>query len=72
MAFCQQPGRHLSPYIMGKCKFNKCFLKQPEFSWIKAVRNNEFEAQCTLCKRTLKLGTFDVKAKGASDFEHCC
>ena len=42
---------------MGKCHFNKCWLEQPEFSWLKAVPSNEFEAQCMLCKRTLNLGT---------------
>ena len=31
--------------------------EQPEFSWLKAVPINEFEAQYMLCKRTLKLVT---------------
>ena len=30
---------------MGKCKFNKCWLEQSEFSWLKVEPNNEFEAQ---------------------------
>ena len=47
---------------MGKCKFNKCWLEQPEFSWLKAKPHNEFEVQCTLCKRTLNLSTLGVKA----------
>ena len=29
---------------------------------LKAILDNEFEAQCTLCKRTLKLGTLGMKA----------
>ena len=33
-----------SATTMGKCKFNKCLLEQPEFSGLK-VPNNEFEAQ---------------------------
>ena len=49
---------------MGKCKFKcvKCWLEQPELIWLKAVPDNEFETQCTLCKRTLNLGTLVVKA----------
>ena len=46
MAFCQLPG---------------C-LEQPEFSWLKAEPNNEFEAQCTLCRTTLNLGTRESAA----------
>ena len=37
----------------------KCWLEHPEFTWLKAVPNNEFEA---LCKRILNLGTLGVKA----------
>ena len=52
----------VSATTMGKCKFSKCWFEQPEFSWLKAVHNDEFEAQCTLCNRTLNLGTLSVKA----------
>ena len=71
------PGWNLSPhtcqnqkdfhcgicYNYGKVKkFKKCWLEQPEFSWLKARPHNEFEVQCTLCKRTLNLGKLGVKA----------
>ena len=50
-----------SATTMGKCKLNKCWLEQPEFSWLKSITNNESEAQRMLCKRTLNLGTLGVK-----------
>ena len=50
-----------SATTMWKCIFNNCWLAHPEFSWLNAILNNESEAQCTLCKRTLKLGTLGVK-----------
>ena len=52
-----------SATIMWKFIFNKCWLEHPEFSWSKAVLINESEAQCMLCKRTLKFGTLSVKAQ---------
>ena len=65
MAFCQQLGWNLSLHTSpvtdtstvesattrGKCKFNKCWLEQPEFSWLQAVPHNEFEA----CSRARSL-----------------
>ena len=50
-----------SATTMGKYQFNKSWLEQPEFSWLKAEPHHEFEVQCTLCKRTLKLGTLGMK-----------
>ena len=51
-----------SATTMGKCKFNKCWLEQPEFSWLKSKPHNESEAQCILCQRILSLSTLGVKA----------
>src|SRR4029434_5988240 len=48
---------------MGKCKFNEICLKNSAFSaWLKPVKNNPFEARCTLCKKTLKLASLGIKA----------
>ena len=38
----------------------KCWLDRLEFSWLKSKPHNEFEAQCTLCKRTLNLGSHKI------------
>ncbi|XP_062374792.1 uncharacterized protein LOC134062699 [Sardina pilchardus] len=47
---------------MGKCKFNDSWLAKEEFSaWLKRLPDDS-EAYCTLCKRTLKLGTLGIKA----------
>ena len=59
-----QPGRNLYYYlfIYTHCQFRKdfdcesattmgeCLLEQQQLSWLKAVPNNEFDAQRTLCK----------------------
>ncbi|KAL2084933.1 hypothetical protein ACEWY4_020451 [Coilia grayii] len=48
---------------MGKCKFNDNRLSRQEFAnWLKRVPDDDSEAYCTLCKRTLKLGTLGVRA----------
>ena len=50
-------------FIMGKCKFNQSWLHKSTFSaWLKPVEGNAFEAHCSLCKKTVKLGTLGVKA----------
>lgn len=48
---------------MGKCKFNTTWLEKSTFSaWLKPVEGKVFEARCTLCNKTVKLGTLGVKA----------
>ena len=51
-----------SATTMRKFKFNKCWLGQPEFSWLKAVKIMNYDAQCVICQRTFNLGTLSVKA----------
>ena len=48
---------------MGKCKFNDLWLQDEQFNaWLKPVEGNTYEAHCTLCKKTFKLGTLGIKA----------
>lgn len=47
---------------MSKCKSNKIWLENSAVSAsLKPIENNKFGARCTLCKKTLKLGTFGIK-----------
>ena len=58
-------------FVWGKCviqysQLAQCVVLLSEVSWnvrwLKAVPDDEFEAQCMLCKRTLNLGTLGVNA----------
>lgn len=46
---------------MGKCRFNRKWLLDPKYFWVKPVPN-EREAFCALCKRTFSLGTMGLGA----------
>ena len=51
-------GRRLrSNFGMGKCRFNPLWLSDSKYDWVQAVPGNEWEAQCSLCRKKFKLGT---------------
>ncbi|XP_063740389.1 uncharacterized protein LOC134883765 [Eleginops maclovinus] len=42
---------------MGKCRFNPSWVHDAKYNWVQPVPGNVWEAQCTLCRKTFKLGT---------------
>ncbi|XP_056439589.1 uncharacterized protein LOC130376758 isoform X1 [Gadus chalcogrammus] len=47
---------------MGKCKFNDKWLEKDEYDWLRSVPGSAYEARCTVCKKTFKLGTMGIGA----------
>jgi hypothetical protein len=47
---------------MGKCKFNDKWLEKDEYDWLRSVPGSAYDARCTMCKKTFKLGTMGIRA----------
>ena len=49
--------------VMGKCVFNELWMQNTKFnSWLKADSQSKYDAFCTVCKRSFKLGTMGIGA----------
>lgn len=46
---------------MGKCKFNYKWLEENEYSWLRSVPGNVYEANCIICRKNFKLGTMGIR-----------
>lgn len=57
MQSAADPPRSSLALAMGKCRFNTLWLRVSKYEWVEAVPGNEWEAQCSLCHKKIKLGT---------------
>ena len=41
---------------MGKCVFNRIWLSQPQFKWVKEFKGDRHKANCSVCNKVIDVG----------------